>query len=324
MSINININRKTNLIVTKLSGVYKEFLLKQYNAKRIDLFTYSGTFFGELLKIVTSAIDYTTTTLNKFEDVMCLCSNDMFKLFSAHKKNHFSLNEDIHRHVYNYDKPGFKNPPNQAPSDYTIKYISWNILIKLVITFIDRTSNEYTPMSKLMLKYDNAIKQIVNHELFKSRTILNMQQYSVIILKLIKINIKLKEELIDALQNTHIYNYILQKMHDLATLIDFGYNYKKSKDSVFNTSVISLSQVFDLLLISDNEEIKEFKTFLVKNNIYLDALMVYDYQIIFSWDQLLKIINKYTNIDSVNEKKYMKYLHKMYTECICEIFEEIN
>jgi hypothetical protein len=213
--------------------------------------------------------------------------------------------------------------PNDA-SNFNNRYVPWDKLLGITSWKYDLNKYHTSLNTKIFNESDKVLTKILNSFDQHEKSILTELQETIMLTKLIQFNIKLKEELIDGLQNTHVYNYILRKMSTFANLIDFGYHYKMSKENIFTTTYISLNQIYDLFMVNNEEDYKYIKKSISENSIYLDINYVDCNQHIFSWDQLSMIIDKNTYIDCVSEKKYMKYLHKMYTEYILEILEEIN
>ena len=314
-----SINQKTNVIIHKLIEVYykSRVVLKSIreSTKNIYPLNFARTFFEELLRI-TTLIDYTIKSYDNFCNDKFICSNDIFLLFSTSINSYIATNMSINNHVIGYNTTQDKN--------YEEKKISWNKLKDYIICNIDRKYERFSIYMKIILEYDLVVNQIFNDTYSKYDSSLNKLQYNTILLKLIQLNIKLKDELVDGFQNTHIYNYILRKMSSLAYIIDFGYECKKTKETIFNENYISLNQVYDILILNCSEDYGSLKTFLTDYSIYNMIELVDADDSIFSWKDLSKIINRYNFIDSINEKKYMKYTHKMYTECIEEILEEIH
>lgn len=320
-------NLKTSLIVNKLIEV-NYYVLKAYTniTVSIDILSYYKTYVHEMLIIVLKFITNNKVRSDNFDNIQCISIYNMFDLFSKNKLDYIEFGAKIYYHLFKYNK--------KVPSDSNLNELNWSNLfcVILYVNHTDRVKSnvdlidriKYNIYTNIYLKYDKTIKQIINNKLYKNTSILTDLQYNIVLTKLIQFNIKLKEELIDGAQNTHIYNYILRKMSNFANLIDFGYSFKINKKNIFNNTYISLNQIYDLFMINTEEDKEDFKIFLIESSIYLDSQLVAVDQHIFSWNQLLKIINRYTNIDSISEKKYMKYLHQMYTECILEILDEIR
>lgn len=311
---------KTNIIINKILKVNEKIKKTVF----VDSLNVSGGFeshtmwckvFNDNIINIVTQIDYNSCYTNSIKK-KAININDIISLINP---------GDIHVISYENNIKTVNGYTNST--DNSMVFIAWDKLFESITMRNSLYRRTYIETYNFIYNnYNDSIKEIFNTIPDNSYKIkLNKKfRLSIVLTKLIQFNIKLKEELIDGAQNTHIYNYILRKMSNFANLIDFGYSFKINKKNIFNNTYISLNQIYDLFMINAEEDFEDFKIFLVKSSIYLDAHHVDVDQHIFSWNQLIKIINKYTNIDSISEKKYMKYVHKMYTECILEILDEIE
>lgn len=314
-------NLKTNFIVNKLleSNKNSDLVIKYYKLNdKNDRTNYTKVINDSVLRMVTK-FDYTANIPPNFTDIPYLCSNDIFKLLQYSPKDYSQCNTNMRNSIF-YNA----NIESQKSVDFNRCDLSWVIIYKIIIGMIDHHISRTSIQLYIYLEYDNSIKEIIQSHLCQSKSILTKTQYSTILLNLTQTNIKLNQELIDGLQSTHINNYILRKIHNFATLIDFGYKGKINKDEVFDIKYLSLRQICDILMINDEDDFNNLKKILSSNSICSDIVdLIEKDDVIFSWNHLAKIINKNTYIDCISEKKYMKYVQKMYTECIEEILIKI-
>ena len=322
---NLN-NKKINIIVCNLLATHEKINLVTFGAgtsQGILILNYYKTFLDEIVYIA-ARIDYTGDNILNTQFIRFI---DVCKLLLVSTPNYREYTEALQSIVYNHKMTNKTLLSGIIPGSCDV-IASWTELITF-ITYTNQVLESTIIPSNAHDSYTECIQKIISelkdieYKNYPNKYALDKIYYNTIITKFIKINLKLKNDVPKLVHNEYIYKYFLQKINNLATLIDFGYENVENKKTIFSNKYISLSDIYNMLMMTENN-FGDFNTFLAYKKIYNMAELVdYDDKI-FSWDCLSKIIDCNTHIKCAHERNFMIYIYKMYEDCINDILQEIN